>query len=159
MSHRLHSNTISAKNPTHFRVSTAGTALPFHLTATDKINLLARMRSKGRNTRERGWYHEKGKRKASLSLTGLREAKRPEDGTPCPFFLSGPAFCPYRYGLSHQASLHVRLSFTAHVSAGIGTSHDLAFEPHCNALGRLSFMGRWDGAAIFGRIGKTRSLP
>jgi len=85
MSHRLHSNTISAKNPTHFRVSTAGTALPFHLTATDKINLLARMRSKGRNTRERGWYHEKGKRKASLSLTGLREAKRPEDGTPCPF--------------------------------------------------------------------------
>src|SRR5438445_9801727 len=42
-----------------------------------------------------------------------------------------PGFHFYRYDLPHQASLHVRLSLVAYVSAGIGTCDDSVFEPDC----------------------------
>jgi hypothetical protein len=45
-------------------------------------------RTKGIYAPERGRYLELGNREVLLSLTGPREVKRPEDGTPRPLFLS-----------------------------------------------------------------------
>ena len=87
-------------------------------------------RTKGIYAPERGRYLELGNREVLLSLTGPREVKRPEDGTPpsaAPEF--APGFHFYRHDLPHQASLHVRLSLMAHVSAGIRTCDDSVFEP------------------------------
>src|SRR5438105_1139000 len=75
-----------------------------------------------------GSYLELGNREVLLSLTGPREVKRPEDGTPpsaVPEF--APGFHFYRHDLPDQASVHVRLSLMAHVSAGIGTCNDSVF--------------------------------
>src|SRR5271157_46120 len=114
-------------------------------------------RIKGIYAPERGRYLELGNRGVLLSLTGPREVKRPEDGTPRPLFLSlhrDSTFTDMTY-LTRQvfrfACHSWRTFLPASVPVTIQYSNLIA-----NALGHLSLMDRWNPEVMLGRIGTTR---
>jgi hypothetical protein len=111
--------------------------------------------AKGRYAPARGRYLRLGAREVLLSLTGPKETKRPEDGTPQPLLLS----------------LHRDSSFT---DVGYLTEQVFAFSWHswrtflpvslpitvqypnliANSLGRLSRLPWWNPDVMLGQIGK-----
>jgi len=114
-------------------------------------------RHKGVYAPERGRYLEIGNREVLLSLTGPKEVKRPEDGTPRPLLLSlhrDSTFTDMTY-LTRQvfafASHSWRTFLPASVPVTIQYSNLIA-----NALGHLSLLDRWNPDVMLGRIGKTR---
>ena len=114
-------------------------------------------RTKGAYAPARGGYLELGKREVLLTLTGAREVKRPEDGTPRPLFLSlhrDSTFTDITY-LAKQifrfASHSWRTFLPSSLPVTIQYSNLIA-----NALGNLSLTDRWNPDVMLGRIGKTR---
>ena len=112
---------------------------------------------KGAYAPERGRYIELGKREVLLSLTGPREVKRPQDGTPRPLLLSlhrDSTFTDMTY-LTRQVfafSCHSWRTFLpSSVPVTIQYSNLIA-----SALGHLSLLDRWNPDVMLGRIGKTR---
>ena len=114
-------------------------------------------RTKGTFAPPRGRYLPMGNREVLLSLTGAREVKRPEDGTPRPLLLKlhrDSTFTDMTY-LTRQVftfACHTWRTFLpASVPVTIQYSNLIA-----NALGHLSVMDRWNPEVMLGRIGKTR---
>ena len=114
-------------------------------------------RTKGMYAPERGRYLEIGNREVLLSLTGPKEVKRPEDGTPHPLFLSlhrDSSFTDMTY-LTRQVftfACHSWRSFLPGSAPVTIQYSDLI----ARALGNLSLMDRWNPEVMLGRIGKTR---
>jgi hypothetical protein len=113
--------------------------------------------TKGSYAPARGQYLELGNREVLLSLTGPREVKRPEDGTPRPLLLNlhrDSTFTDMTY-LTRQvfafASHSWRTFLPSSVPVTIQYSNLIA-----GALGHLALMERWNPEVMLGRIGKTR---
>jgi hypothetical protein len=111
---------------------------------------------KGQYAPQRGRYLQVGNRDVLLSLTGPREVKRPEDGTPRPLLLNlhpDSSFTDMSY-LSEQVYafachswrtfLPISLPVTIQYSNGIADS-----------LGKLSRLDWWNPDVMLGQIGKT----
>ena len=113
--------------------------------------------TKGVYAPARGQYLELGNREVMVSLTGPRDVKRPQDGTPRPLLLSlhrDSSFTDMTY-LTRQvfafASHSWRTFLPSSVPVTIQYSNLIA-----NSLGHLSLMDRWNPEVMLGRIGKTR---
>jgi len=114
-------------------------------------------RTKGIYAPERGRYLELGNREVLLSLTGPREVKRPEDGTPRPLFLSlhrDSTFADMTY-LTRQVFTFACHSWRTFLPASIPVTIQYS-NLIANALGHLSLMDRWNPEVMLGRIGTTR---
>ncbi len=114
-------------------------------------------RTKGIYAPERGRYLELGNREVLLSLTGPREVKRPEDGTPRPLFLSlhrDSTFTDMTY-LTRQVFTFACHSWRTFLPASVPVTIQYS-NLIANALGHLSLMDRWNPEVMLGRIGTTR---
>ena len=114
-------------------------------------------RTKGVYAPERGRYLELGNREVLLSLTGPREVKRPEDGTPHPLLLSlhrDSSFTDMTY-LTRQVFTFACHSWRTFLPASVPVTIQYS-NLIANALGHLSLMDRWNPEVMLGRIGKTR---
>ena len=114
-------------------------------------------RTKGIYAPERGRYLELGKREVLLSLTGPREVKRPEDGTPRPLLLSlhrDSTFTDMTY-LTRQVFAFACHSWRTFLPSSVPVTIQYS-NLIANALGHLSLMDRWNPEVMLGRIGKTR---
>ena len=114
-------------------------------------------RTKGVYAPERGRYLELGKREVLLSLTGPREVKRPEDGTPHPVFLSlhrDSTFTDMTY-LTRQVFTFACHSWRTFLPASVPVTIQYS-DLIANALGNLSLTDRWNPEVMLGRIGKGR---
>ena len=114
-------------------------------------------RTKGIYATERGRYLELGNREVLLSLTGPREVKRPEDGTPRPLFLSlhrDSTFTDMTY-LTRQVFTFACHSWRTFLPASVPVTIQYS-NLIANALGHLSLMDRWNPDVMLGRIGTTR---
>jgi hypothetical protein len=114
-------------------------------------------RTKGVYAPERGRYLELGKREVLLSLTGSREVKRPEDGTPRPLFLSlhrDSTFTDMTY-LTRQVFTFACHSWRTFLPASVPVTIQYS-DLIANALGHLSLTDRWNPDVMLGRIGKGR---
>jgi len=113
--------------------------------------------TKGSYAPARGQYIELGNHEVLLALTGPREVKRPEDGTPRPLLLNlhrDSTFTDMTY-LTRQvfafASHSWRTFLPSSVPVTIQYSNLIA-----GTLGHLALMERWNPEVMLGRIGKTR---
>jgi hypothetical protein len=114
-------------------------------------------RTKGIYAPERGGYLELGNREVLLSLTGPREVKRPEDGTPRPLFLSlhrDSTFTDMTY-LTRQVFTFACHSWRTFLPASVPVTIQYS-NLIANALGHLSLLDRWNPEVMLGRIGTTR---
>jgi hypothetical protein len=114
-------------------------------------------RNKGKYAPERGRYLQLGNRDVLLSLTGPREVKRPEDGTPHPLFLSlhrDSSFTDMTY-LTRQVFTFACHSWRTFLPGSVPVTIQYS-DLIANALGHLSLMERWNPDVMLGRIGKTR---
>jgi len=114
-------------------------------------------RTKGIYAPERGRYLELGKREVLLSLTGPREVKRPEDGTPRPLLLSlhrDSTFTDMTY-LTRQVFAFACHSWRTFLPSSVPVTIQYS-NLIANALGHFSLMDRWNPEVMLGRIGKTR---
>jgi argonaute-like protein implicated in RNA metabolism and viral defense len=114
-------------------------------------------RTKGIYAPQRGGYLELGKRDVLLSLTGPREVKRPEDGTPRPLFLSlnrDSTFTDMTY-LTRQVFAFACHSWRSFLPASVPVTIQYS-DLIANALGHLSLTDRWNPEVMLGRIGKGR---
>jgi hypothetical protein len=114
-------------------------------------------RTKGIYAPERGRYLELGNREVLLSLTGPREVKRPEDGTPRPLFLSlhrDSTFTDMTY-LTRQVFAFACHSWRTFLPASVPVTIQYS-NLIANALGHLSLLDRWNPEVMLGRIGTTR---
>ncbi|MDX2151418.1 MAG: Piwi domain-containing protein [Bryobacteraceae bacterium] len=114
-------------------------------------------RTKGVYAPERGRYLELGKREVLLSLTGPREVKRPEDGTPHPLFLSlhrDSTFTDMTY-LTRQVFTFACHSWRTFLPASVPVTIQYS-DLIAKALGHLSLTDRWNPDVMLGRIGKGR---
>jgi len=114
-------------------------------------------RTKGIYAPERGRFLELGNREVLLSLTGPREVKRPEDGTPRPLFLSlhrDSTFTDMTY-LTKQVFTFACHSWRTFLPASVPVTIQYS-NLIANALGHLSHMDRWNPEVMLGRIGKSR---
>jgi hypothetical protein len=114
-------------------------------------------RTKGVYAPERGWYLELGEREVLLSLTGSREVKRPEDGTPRPLLLRlhrNSSFTDMTY-LTRQVFAFACHSWRTFLPASVPVTIQYS-DLIARALGNFSLMDRWNPEVMLGRIGKTR---
>ena len=114
-------------------------------------------RTKGIYAPERGRYLELGNREVLLSLTGPREVKRPQDGTPHPLFLNlhpDSSFTDMTY-LTRQIFLFACHSWRTFLPSSVPVTIQYS-DLIAKALGHFSLMDRWDPDVMLGRIGKTR---
>jgi hypothetical protein len=113
-------------------------------------------RVKGQYASQRGRYLQIGNRDVLLFLTGAREVKRPEDGTPRPLLLKlhpDSSFTDMSY-LSEQVyafSCHSWRTFLP-VSLPVTIQYPNLI---ADSLGKLSRLDRWNPDVMLGQIGKT----
>jgi argonaute-like protein implicated in RNA metabolism and viral defense len=113
--------------------------------------------TKGIYAPERGRYLEVGNREVLLSLTGPKDVKRPEDGTPKPLFLSlhhDSSFTDMTY-LTRQVFRFACHSWRSFLPGSVPVTIQYS-DLIARALGNLSLMDRWNPDVMLGRIGKTR---
>jgi len=114
-------------------------------------------RIKGQYAPARGWYLQLGKRDVLLSLTGPREVKTPQQGTPHPVLLSlhpDSSFTdmPYLARQIFSFSWHSWRTFLP-VSLPVTIQYSNLI---ADKLGHLSRLERWDPDVMLGRIVRTR---
>lgn len=114
-------------------------------------------RTKGVYGPERGRHLVLGNREVLLSVTGPREVKHPDDGTPRPLLLSlhrDSTFTDMTY-LTRQVFTFASHSWRAFLSGSVPVTIQYS-NLIATALGHLSLLDRWNPEVMLGRIGKTR---
>lgn len=113
--------------------------------------------TKGAYAPTRGKYLELGNHEVLLTLTGPREVKRPEDGTPRPLLLSlhrDSTFTDMTY-LTRQAYAFASHSWRTFLPSSVPVTIQYS-NLIAKTLGHLALMDRWNPEVMLGRIGKTR---
>lgn len=126
-------------------------------TSQDGVNDFDTRRIKGQYAPTRGRYLQLGHRDVLLSLTGPREVKRPEDGTPRPLLLSlhrDSSFTDMKY-LAEQVFAFACHSWRTFLPISLPVTIQYS-DLIANSLGKLSRLGQWNPDVMLGRIGKTK---
>jgi hypothetical protein len=114
-------------------------------------------RTKGVYAAERGRYLELGKTDVLLCLTGAREVKRPEDGTPRPLLLTlhpDSTFTDMTY-LTRQVFTFACHSWRTFLPPSVPVTIQYS-DLIADSLGHLSRTDRWNPDVMLGRIGRGR---
>jgi len=113
-------------------------------------------RVKGQYAPQRGRYLQVANRDVLLSLTGPREVKRPEHGTPRPLLLSlhqDSSFTEMSY-LSEQVYAFACHSWRTFLPVSLPVTIQYS-NLIADSLGKLSRLDRWNTGVMLGQIGKT----
>jgi hypothetical protein len=125
-------------------------------TSVDGVKDFETRRIKGQYALERGRYLLLGNRAALLFLTGPKQVKAPEDGTPRPLFLSlhpDSSFTDMAY-LTEQVFAFACHSWRTFLPVSLPVTIKYS-SLIADSLGKLSRLDRWNPDVMLDRIGKT----